>query len=130
MANAGVPIEATHLKRLAVYGLRILALAVLYHLTARIGLRMAYVQINTSPVWPPMGIAVAALLIFGFRMWPGITLGVLLGSLLSGASAGIAIGLSIGNTLEALICVTLLKRLIGFHSSIDRIDPSNNSGGG
>jgi len=65
--------------------LQILSLAVVYHLAVRVGLRMAYVQVNTSPVWPPTGIALAALLIFGYRLWPGISLGVLLGSLLTGA---------------------------------------------
>ena len=68
-------------KATAAYLLKILALAVIYHLAARVGLEMAYVQINISPVWPPTGIALAALLIFGYSMWPGISLGVLLGSL-------------------------------------------------
>ena len=60
--------------------LRILALAAVYHLAARLGLKLAYVQLNTSPVWPPTGIALAALLAFGLRLWPGVSLGVFLGS--------------------------------------------------
>jgi integral membrane sensor domain MASE1 len=55
---------------------RILALAAVYHLAARLGLKLAYVQLNTSPVWPPTGIALAYLLAFGLRLWPGISLGV------------------------------------------------------
>ena len=82
------------------YLLKIIALAVIYHLAARLGLRMAYVQINTSPVWPPTGIALAALLIFGYHLWPGISLGVLLGSLLTGADLQIAAGMTLGNSLE------------------------------
>ena len=39
----------------ALYLLEIAALAVVYHLAARLGLQMAYVQQNTSPVWPPSG---------------------------------------------------------------------------
>ena len=62
-----------------VYGLQVLALALAYHLAARLGLKMAYVQMNTSPVWPPTGIALAALLIFGYRFWPAISLAVLAG---------------------------------------------------
>jgi hypothetical protein len=42
------------------YLLKVICLAVVYHLAARVGLKMAYVQINTSPVWPPTGIALAA----------------------------------------------------------------------
>ncbi len=44
------------------YTVKIIALAIVYHLAARVGLMTAYVQTNTSPVWPPTGIALAALL--------------------------------------------------------------------
>ncbi|OGO09065.1 MAG: hypothetical protein A2Y61_03025 [Chloroflexi bacterium RBG_13_60_13] len=101
--------------------LKVVALAAVYHLAARLGLRMAYVQINTSPVWPPTGIALAALLIFGSELWPGVTLGVLLGSLLTGAPWDLAVGMAIGNTLEALVGVYLLRRFFRFHNAIDRI---------
>ena len=63
-------------KSILVYLFKILVLAILYHLAARLGLKMAYVQANTSPVWPPTGIGLAALLILGYRYWPGISLGV------------------------------------------------------
>lgn len=83
-------------KSLAWLLLKIVVLAVVYHLAARLGLKMAYVQINTSPVWPPTGIALAALLIFGIRLWPGVSLGVLLGSLLTGAPLNLALGMALG----------------------------------
>ena len=101
--------------------LQILTLAVVYHLAVRVGLRMAYVQVNTSPVWPPTGIALAALLIFGYRLWPGISLGVLLGSVLTGAPLGVAVGMTIGNTLEALAGAFGLQRIVAFHKELDRI---------
>ena len=82
---------------------------------------MAYVQMNTSPVWPPAGIALAALLLFGSNLWPGITLGVLLGSLFTGAPFALALGMSIGNTLEALLGVYLLRHFLDFHNALDRI---------
>ncbi len=82
---------------------------------------MAYVQANTSPVWPPTGIALAALLILGYQFWPGITLGVLLGSLLTGAPLNLAIGMSLGNTLEAVVAVYCLKKIVGLHLELDRI---------
>jgi integral membrane sensor domain MASE1 len=103
------------------YCLKIIALAVVYHLAARLGLSLAYVQANTSPVWPPTGIALAALLLFGYRLWPGISLGVLLGSLLTGAPLNLALGMALGNTLEALAAVYVLRRYIYLHNSIDRI---------
>lgn len=110
-----------NIKGTAIYLIKILTLAVVYHLAARVGLNMAYVQINTSPVWPPTGIAIAALLIFGTNIWPGISLGVLLGSLLTGADIGIAAGMTLGNTLEALTAAYLLKRFVNFHIEMDRI---------
>jgi signal transduction histidine kinase len=101
--------------------IKVFALAALYHLAARLGLSMAYVQANTSPVWPPTGIGLAALLILGSRYWPGITLGVLLGSLLTGAPLNLAVGMSIGNTLEAVVAVYCLDKIVGLHRDMDRI---------
>jgi len=63
-------IKRPAIRDFATYILKILLIAIVYHLAARVGLRMAYVQINTSPVWPPTGIALAALLIFGYNVWP------------------------------------------------------------
>ncbi len=112
----------TNIRRpVLVYLAQVIVLAVIYHLAARLGLQMAYVQANTSPVWPPTGIGLAALLIFGAKLWPGISIGVLLGSLLTGATFNLALGLAIGNTLEALLAVFLLKRLFNIHNELDRI---------
>ncbi len=108
-------------KVIVTYAARVAILAVIYHLAARLGLKMAYVQINTSPVWPPTGIALAALLIFGFDLWPGISLGVLAGSLFTGADFGVAAGMALGNTLEALAGAYLLRRVIAFQNQMDRI---------
>jgi integral membrane sensor domain MASE1 len=103
------------------YLIEILILAVAVHLAARVGLKMAYVQVNTSPVWPPSGIALAALLLLGIRYWPGIALGVVAGSILTGAPPALALGLGLANTLEALIGAVLLNRWIGFHLNMDRV---------
>jgi signal transduction histidine kinase len=108
-------------KRIINYLVKLLVLAVIYHLAVRLGLKMAYVQPNTSPVWPPSGIAIAALLLFGYNLWPGISLGVLLGSLLTGAPFSLAFGMTLGNTLEALGVAICLKRFFDFHSDINRV---------
>ena len=82
---------------------------------------MANVQPNTSPVWPPTGIAIAALLLFGKKFWPGVTLGVIFGYLFNNNALTVTIGLAIGNTLEAVLAVSLLKKFADFHNSLDRI---------
>jgi signal transduction histidine kinase len=99
----------------------VILLGATYHLVARLGLLMANVQPNTSPVWPPTGIALAALLLLGIRYWPGITLGVFLGYLLNNNSLDVTMGLAVGNTLEAVIAAILLKRFSKFRIMIDRI---------
>ena len=113
--------QRAQIKSIAIYLAKILILAVIYHLAARVGLKMAYVQANTSPVWPPTGIGLAALLIFGYQLWPGISLGVLVGSLLTGAPFSLALGITIGNTLEALVAVYFLKKIVDLHNELDRI---------
>jgi signal transduction histidine kinase len=119
--TAHLKTERFDTRAIALYLLKLASLALVYHLAARLGLKMAYVQINTSPVWPPTGIALAALLLFGYNLWPGISLGVLVGSLLTGAPVGVAVGMALGNTLEALVGAYCLKHFIGFHNAMDRI---------
>jgi signal transduction histidine kinase len=109
------------IKSAGIYIVKILLLAAIYHLAARLGLKMAYVQFNTSPVWPPTGIALAALLLFGLDLWPGVSLGVLLGSLLTGADPRFALGITLGNTLEAVTGAYLLKRVANFDNALDHI---------
>ncbi len=111
----------SHVKPILIYLTKVLILAIIYHLAARLGLMMAFFQANTSPVWPPTGIGLAALFILGYQYWPGITLGVLLGSILTGAPVNLAIGMALGNTLEALAAVYCLKKVVGLHQEIDRI---------
>ncbi|MBA4385662.1 MAG: hypothetical protein C0410_13065 [Anaerolinea sp.] len=99
----------------------VILLGIIYHLAARLGLLMANVQPNTSPVWPPTGIAIAALLLFGKKYWLGITLGVIFGYLFNNNALYVSIGLAVGNTLEALVAAFLLKKIIGFRNSLDRV---------
>jgi signal transduction histidine kinase len=109
------------LKSVAIYLLKVIVLAIIYRLAAVLGLSMAYAQANASPVWPPTGIALAALLLFGVNLWPGIALGVSIGSLLTGAPPLLAFGMALGNTLEAVIGALLLKRVVHFHNELDRL---------
>jgi hypothetical protein len=46
-----------------------------YHAAAVLSLRVALVEGQVTPVWPPSGIAVAAMVLFGHKMWPGVALG-------------------------------------------------------
>ncbi|MBC9250944.1 hypothetical protein A9179_11705 [Pseudomonas alcaligenes] len=95
----------------------LLALAGIYYAAARLGLLLAFANTNASPVWPPSGIALAALLLFGYRIWPGITIGAFAANFAVFAANHVAAGstsvvvslaIAIGNTLEAVIGCYLL----------------------
>jgi PAS domain S-box-containing protein len=99
----------------------ILICATLYFGAARLGLLMAFAHKNVSPVWPPTGIALAALLIFGSRFWPGVALGAFLANFSTGLPFGTACAIGAGNTFEALLGAHLLRRIAGFRNSLDRL---------
>jgi signal transduction histidine kinase/integral membrane sensor domain MASE1 len=94
-------------------------LAVLYFLAARAGLTLAFVHASATPVWPPSGIALAALLLFGRGLWPGVFLGAFVANVMTVApgapAAAIATSLLIatGNTLEAVVGENLIRRWAG-----------------
>jgi diguanylate cyclase (GGDEF)-like protein/PAS domain S-box-containing protein len=98
--------------------LLILGLAAVYWVGASIGLYFSYIGIITL-IWPPTGLSLAALLLFGRRLWPGVFLGALIAELGTGIGILPATGISIGNTLEALVGAMLLERF-GFQRIFDR----------
>lgn len=95
-------------------------LAVLYAGVARLGLMLDAVSGFATLVWPPSGIALAAVLLLGRRVWPGIAAGALAVNLWVGAPLWVALGISTGNTLEALAGAWILERL-GFSRDVDRV---------
>jgi signal transduction histidine kinase/DNA-binding response OmpR family regulator/HPt (histidine-containing phosphotransfer) domain-containing protein len=94
-------------------------LALLYLGGAKLGLLVASVPIVT-PVWPPTGIALAAVLLFGNRVWPSIVLGAILANATPGVPLATACGIGLGNTMEALAGAFLLRSFGGFHTTLDR----------
>ncbi|MFE2549384.1 MASE1 domain-containing protein [Streptomyces sp. NPDC059355] len=102
--------------------LGILIVATAYYASGRIGLLLRVVVDGAvvTPLWLPTGIAVAALLWFGLRIWPGIALGTFL-AIEHLATFHLAdLGIIAGNTL-APVCAYLLLRRVGFRVEIDRL---------
>lgn len=93
--------------------------AIAYWAAARLSLDLALVRGQVTPVWPPTGIALVALLIFGRRMWPAIFVGALAVNLPLGPTPLGAGVIAIGNTLAPLFANELL-RLTGFRIELDR----------
>ena len=97
-----------------------LLVAAAYFGSAKLGLALAYTQGNVTAVWPPTGIALGALVIWGYRFWPGVALGALLANGTTDVSVLTTLGITVGNTLEALTGAALLARF-DFRPSLDRI---------
>jgi PAS domain S-box-containing protein len=97
------------------------AVGLAYLLAARLGLSLASVHTNVSPVWPPTGVAIASLLLFGRSLWPAILLSAFAANLWTGVSIPTAGGIALGNTLEAVLAVFLLTRGEAFARLLDSV---------
>jgi PAS domain S-box-containing protein len=99
----------------------LLLLTVFYFLASKFGLMMAVSAQQVTLVWPPTGIALAAVLLFGYRVWPALTLGAFLANLTANETVLVAMAICIGNTLEALTGAWLLRRFVNFNAKISRL---------
>ncbi|HEX5875717.1 MAG TPA: MASE1 domain-containing protein [Pyrinomonadaceae bacterium] len=98
-----------------------LIIAIVYFAAARLGLSLASVHTNVTPVWPPTGIAIASLIIFGRSVWPGVFIGALAVNLLTNIPVASTLGIATGNTLEAVVAHWLLQRNPAWRKSLDSI---------
>ncbi|WP_230569113.1 MASE1 domain-containing protein [Saccharothrix luteola] len=104
--------------RLGRYALHVLVVAACYYVGAEVGLLQALVNDQVTPLWPPTGVAVLALLLGGLKMWPGIALGAFAAnSPLSDLGATVLI--TAGNTVGPVVAYLLLRRA-GFRQEMDR----------
>src|SRR5215813_3533377 len=85
-------------------------LAAIYFGCGAFGLSMALVNKSASAVWPPSGLALAALLLGGTRLWPGVFAGAFLVNILIQGSVPTALTIAFGNTLEAIVAAKLVIR--------------------
>ena len=116
---AGGPRADRHLiARLLEAGL----LAAVYFLAAKAGLRLAFLHPSATPVWPPTGIAIAALLLRGTGAWPGLFLGAFAANLTTEGTAWTSLGIAAGNTLEAVAAAALVNRYAGGRRAFNRLE--------
>jgi two-component sensor histidine kinase/integral membrane sensor domain MASE1 len=101
--------------------LLILIISILYYLAARFGLTLGFKGTNASPVWPPTGIALSAIVLFGVRIWPGIFIGAFLANFATGLNVPVAAMVAVGNTLEALTGGFLLQYFSGGRSFLNDV---------
>jgi integral membrane sensor domain MASE1/anti-sigma regulatory factor (Ser/Thr protein kinase) len=102
------------------YAVSLLLVAVAYYAAAKLGLRLALVGRNITPIWPPTGIAVVAFILLGRSVWPGVALAAFAVNLPITTNGLAAAATAAGNTLAPLVAATLLSK-VGFHRQIDRL---------
>src|SRR5213082_395332 len=95
-------------------------LTLVYFIAGKFGLILASLHASASPVWPPAGIALAALLVLGYRAWPAIFVGAFLVNVTTAGNVATSLAVSSGNTLEALCGAWLVNRFAGGTTVFDR----------
>ena len=101
--------------------LQIVVVCGAYFAAGRLGLATPFTSGNVSPVWPASGIALAAILLWGYRVSPGIAAGAFLVNFWSPVPHTTAVGLAVGNTLAAATGAFLLHQIQDFQPSLSRL---------
>jgi len=94
--------------------------ALVYVAAAKGGLALAHANSSVTAVWAPTGIALAALVLGGRRLWPGIAIGAALANTWTGLEPAAVAAIAAGNTLEALAGAQIL-RVARFRPSLRRL---------
>src|SRR5437867_5707169 len=98
-----------------------LVVGAVYFVSGRFGLSLAFANPSASAVWPPTGLSLAAVMLVGYRVWPGIFAGAFLLNLSTAGTVATSLGIALGNMLEALAGGWLLNRLGGGHHALERL---------
>src|SRR6266487_529222 len=93
---------------------------IVYFIAGKLGLSLAFLYASASPVWPPAGIALAVLLLLGYRIWPAIFVGAFLVNATTAGNVASSLAIAAGNTLEAVCGAWLVNRFAGGTSVFDR----------
>jgi integral membrane sensor domain MASE1 len=89
----------------------LVGLVVAYFVTGKLGLRLAFGHPSATAIWPPTGISLAALLIYGYWAWPAVWIGAFLVNVTTAGSVATSIGIASGNTLEAVVGALLTNKM-------------------
>lgn len=95
-------------------------LTLVYFIAGKLSLQLAFLHASASPVWPPAGIALAALLVLGYRTWPAIFLGAFLVNVTTEGNIATSLCIATGNTLEAFFGAWLVNRFANGLRAFDR----------
>jgi len=99
----------------------VVVLAAAYVITAKLGLLFATTNGNITMIWPASGIALAALIIFGVRLWPGVLIGAYIADYIATESFMASIGMCIGATGSAVFGYWLVNKFIGKENPLSSV---------
>ena len=99
----------------------LVGVAATYVIAARFGFRFAFVAEQITTVWAPTGLAMAALLLGGKRLWPAVWIGAFVANVGTSVPVWVAGGIATGNTLEALAAAWTLARVPRFDAGFRTI---------
>src|SRR5215471_2792581 len=97
-----------------------LLIAAIYVVGAKLGLTLAFVAEQVTVVWPPTGIALSAVILFGYRIWPAIALGAFVANITTHEPVLTSLGIATGNTLGAVLGAYLLNQIVRFRPELQR----------
>lgn len=105
--------------------LQAVLLAVIYCVLAKASLIFAAVNGYATPIWPGAGIALAAVLLLGYHLWPGVFLGGcmahFIGEQLTVTTILSSLCIGIGNAVGTVLAAYLIKRWVGNHQPLNRV---------
>jgi diguanylate cyclase (GGDEF)-like protein/PAS domain S-box-containing protein len=98
----------------------VVSIVLVYFVVGKASLRLAFLHPSATAVWPLTGIALAAFLLLGYRIWPGIFLGAFLVNLTTAGSVATSVAIAVGNTLEGVTAAYLINRFARGQKALDR----------
>ena len=98
-----------------------LLVALAYIVAAKAGFTLAFTTKQVTAAWPPTGIALTALLLWGYRVWPGIWVGAFAINAVSSEPLWAAAAIATGNTLAPVFGNFLMRRIGGFENALERV---------
>ncbi|WP_337847888.1 MASE1 domain-containing protein [Sphingomonas sp.] len=104
-----------------IYLVWLAGVAIAYIAGAQLGFALAFATKQVTAVWPPTGIALAAFLLRGNRIWPAVFAGAFISNAISQEPILTAGGIALGNTLGPLLGAILLRRIVKIEIGLGRV---------
>ncbi|MBW5434915.1 response regulator [Bradyrhizobium canariense] len=112
----------TNSSRAISYVIDLVAIGAIYLVLAKGGLTLASIHPSATPIWPPTGVALAAVLLRGYRIWPAIFAAAMIANVTTAGSVATAIAIAAGNSLEAVTGAYFINRWSGGCNTFSKPD--------